>query len=161
MMTQRDPVDAQSKGGSTCRRFSSPLSSLTEDSFSRRYASRSSSVRPTGPNHVLSRNTCEAVTPVVPHLEFEQQDSPMQWPPDPAREFVALLAYKPVRAVADRTRALTMSSRNSVTMMGNVRLKSKILPGSAAAGMAMIILATNAAAAGFTAAGSSIALHCE
>ena len=54
-----------------------------------------------------------------------------------------------------------MSSRNSVTMMGSVRLKSKILPGSAAAGMAMIKLATNAAAAGFTAAGSSIALHCE
>lgn len=42
----------------TCRRLSSPLSPFTEDSFSRRYASRSSSCRPTGPNHVLSRNTC-------------------------------------------------------------------------------------------------------
>lgn len=54
---------------------------------------------------------------------------------------------------------LTMSSRNSVTMMGIVRLKSKILPASAAAGIAMSMLATNAVAAGFTTAGSSTALQ--
>lgn len=52
-----------------------------------------------------------------------------------------------------------MSSRNSVTMMGRVRLKSKILPGSAAAGSAIRRFATKAVAAGLTAAGNSTVLR--
>ena len=52
-----------------------------------------------------------------------------------------------------------MRNKNSATMMGRVKLKSKILPGSAAAGSAMIRLATNAVAGSLATAGSSTALR--
>ena len=54
---------------------------------------------------------------------------------------------------------ITMSSRNSVAMMGRVRLKSKILPGSPAKeGATRSALVTAASTAGFTALGSSTLL---
>lgn len=54
---------------------------------------------------------------------------------------------------------ITMRSRNSVAMMGRVRLKSKILPGSPAMeGIATSALVTAAMTAGFTDLGSSTLL---